>query len=399
MAYKYGFCDGFSDDLCGVSDKGTITPIGNMLGCSSHVAYVQDKCQGPRLCELLDISELNYDRRLDDVSEAFVEIPLSGDEHDSCCSCLADVEPWCHILTIVRESDGVVWSGPITKVVYRYNSVRIEARDKLAWLQKRVNEVDLFYPPGSTVPYTDVAQDIIETAMAEDDSPCVLDCIINNGDGLPAGADRGIDFPAFGGPTAFDDLQTLADFAVDYTVMNQCIILGPEQLPAIAIGILTDEHILGELEITKDGIQQANTIFVRYEGDADCDPGGTCDLQGALTCPCPGIAEGAQECYGLTEQVFDDFGLNNVDSANQVASSILNNTRIAPRILEFPPGTRLSPETPWSLNEMIPGQRMDVALSKLCLPIFQSFKIQKVEVRDGAAGEEISIDLKALNPL
>lgn len=369
------------------------------LGCAQHVAYIQEKCQGPRLCELLDISELVYDRRLDEVSSAFVEIPISGDADDPCCACLADVEPWCHVLTIVREGDGVVWTGPVTRVVYQYNSVRIEAKDKLAWLQVRVNEFSLNYPPvpgpPSTVPYTDIAQDIIELAMAEEDSACVLECIINNGDGLAPGADRSIDFPAYEGPTAYDDLQTLADFAIDYTVINQCIILGPETLPPIAIGVLTDEYILGDLEVVKDGLQQANTVFVRYEGDDDCVQ---CAAQGSPCSQpngaCPAIAEGARECYGLTERIFN-FGHTNVESATQVANTLLNNSRIAPRRIEFPPGTRLSPDTPWELNDMIPGQRIDVALSKICLPIYQSFKLQQVTVRDSAAGEEISIDLKA----
>ncbi len=239
------------------------------LGCSSHVVYVQDKCQGPRLCELLNVSDLQYDRRLDDISAATVTIPITGDVDDPCCTCLADVTPWCHELTIVRESDGVVWTGPITKVTYGYNSVRIEARDKLAWLQKRINEIDVVVAyPNTTVCLTTIGKLIIETAMADDDSPCLLDCILDMGDGLPLGTDRSVKermpynpalvgFRAFGGPTAYDDLNFLMNSGIDVTVINQCILLSGEKLPDTSIGILTDEMILGEVEVAIQALEQA----------------------------------------------------------------------------------------------------------------------------------------------
>lgn len=368
--------------------------MSGVLGCSIHVAYIQDKCNGPRLCELLDLFEVSYDRRLDDVSEAFVVIPISGDVDDPCCSCLADVEPWCHQLTIVRELDGVVWSGPITRVEYGYNTVRIEAKDNLAWVQKRVNEVDITgYNPNFTIPLTTIAKDIITVAMAEEDSACVLDCILDMGDGLPPGTDRSReDIQAFEGPTAYDDLLALSATGVDFTVVNQCIILTGVDLPAVAIGVLTDEMILGELTVIKDGDLLANRVYVRYAGDDDC--AGTCTPQGSPICPCPAMAEGDQECYGLIEMIVpDDLDLPNLDAAQVAAQTILDASRLVPRLIEFPGDTRLSPESPWSLNDMIPGQRLDVALAKLCIPIYQGFKIQQVSVTDNADGEAISVTL------
>lgn len=377
-----------------VSD-GSLMPNGQgTLGCSQHVAYIQDKCNGPRLCELLDITELSYDRRLDDISEAFVVIPISGDMDDPCCSCLADVEPWCHQLTIVRESDGVVWSGPIQKVTYGFNSVRIEAKDKLAWLQVRVNELTLGgNNPNFTKCLTTIAKEIIELAMSEDDSPCLLDCILDMGDGLPLGADRSReDFVGFGGPTAYDDLVVMGNGGVDYTTVNQCIILTGEHLPDTSVGILTDEMILGDVSIVKDGTQLGNRFYVRYTGDDDC--AGICVPQGSPICPCPARADGTKECYGLVERHIDGIQMPNLLAAQVTAQIWLDSSRLVPRVVEFGGETKLSPECPWKLNDMIPGQRLDVALSKLCIPIYQGFKIQQVSVTDGAGGESISVTLK-----
>lgn len=365
-----------------------------VLGCSQHVAYIQDKCNGPRLCELSDITELQYDRRLDDISEAFVIIPISGDSDDPCCSCLADVEPWCHQLTIVRELDGVVWSGPVTKVTYGYNSVRIDAKDKLAWLQKRAIPVTITgNNPNTAKCLTTIAKEIIEAAMAEDDSPCLLDCILDMGDGLPFGTDRSReDFVAFGGPTAYDDLITMGNGGVDYTVVNQCILLTGESLPDVSIGILTDEMIMGDVSIVKDGDLLANRFWMRYDQDDDC--AGHCIPQGSPYCPCPAEATGAVECYGRVEKVIDGIGMPNLISASVAGQIYLNSSRLVPRTIEFPGETKLSPECPFELNDIIPGQRMDVALSKLCIPIYQGFKIQQLSVTDGSDGESISVSLK-----
>lgn len=385
------------------------------LGCSQHVCYIQGKCNGARLCELFDVSLISYDRRLDDISEAVVEVTISGDSDNPCCACLGNAEPWCHVLTIVREGDGVVWTGPIQSIIYGYDKVRIEAKDKLAWLQVRVNETPIDYnpnPPSGSgllhpVPLTTIAKRICEVAMIDDDdSPCFLDCILDLGDGQPLDAPRNVEFPGFGGPTAYDDLTSLGSGGIDFTVVNQCLILGPETLPARAIGTLLDEHIMGDISVIKDGNLLGNRYFVRYTGDDDC--AGRCIPQHLpdpcvpeyICCPCPAVVETTEEgrsCYGLVERLIaDTLGIPNVTSATNLGNQLLNASKVAPRVIQFPSGTQLSPDTPWGINDMIPGQRIDVALSKLCLPVFQSFKLQHVTVEDGAEGEKISIELKAL---
>src|ERR1051325_64660 len=375
----------------------------SVLGSSQHQVFVQQKCRGPRLCQLSGVTELQYDRRLDDISQAVVTVSISGDVDEPCCECLGSSEPFCHALTIVREGDGVVWYGPIVDIDYGYNTVTIEANDNLVWLTKRVNEIDVTWGyPNTTIELTTMAKTLIEVAMADEDGGCVLDCVLDLGDGLPAGTDRSVDFgirsptnpnfigfPAFGGPTAYDDLLALTNSGIDVTAINHCILLSGEGLPSVPIGILTDEMILGEVSIRKNGRLAANRVYSRYADDDD-DTECSSHVPSAPT-PCPAVAEGDQECYGLLEMVTPDPGeVADLASAQVLAEIYMNASRLVPRTIEFPSGTKLSPDCPWGLNDMIPGQRLDVALSKLCVPIYQAFKLQEVSVVDNAEGEEIS---------
>lgn len=450
------------------------------LGCSQHVCYIQDKCNGPRLCELSDVTSLQYDRRLDDISQAFVEVAISGDSDSPCCSCLGDVEPWCHVLTIVREGDGVVWTGPVQKVTYSSDKVRIDAADKLAWLKVRVISIPFgdkgrsvedvvlnstttvtsatVNPPFSTVnnpsinftsdigksisgngipagtiitavlsptsitisqaatvtatnvvvtilnlqvPITTRASDYARLAMSDDDdSPCFMDCVLDLGDGLVTLEEqefsgREIYFPSFDGPTAWDKYQFFGTIGINFTVINQCLILSPPTLPDAAIGILTDEMILGDYDIIKNGELQGNQYYVDYDNDNDAIQ--TCIPEGSLVVPCPAQAfTDDLGCYGRVMKIEPNNNYPGLAVATVVANNALSATKITPRQLEFPSSTRLSPEVPWELSDMIPGQRIDVAITKLCIPIFQSFLLQQVQVQDGANGEQISITLQSI---
>lgn len=455
------------------------------LGCSQHVAYIQDKCGGPRLCELSDISSLQYDRRLDDISQAFVEIPISGDADIACCTCLGQVEPWCHVLTIVREGDGVVWTGPVQKVTYSRDKVRIDASDKLAWLKKRVISIPFGdkgrafddailnstttltlatlpmppIPPFGTVddpsinftsdigksisgigipagtiitavlsptsiimsqaatvtasnvvvtvlnlqvPITTRASDYARLAMSDDnDSPCFMDCVLDLGDGLltleeQEFSGREIYFPSFDGPTAWDKYQFFGTIGINFTVINQCLILGPPTLPAKAIGILTDEMILGDFDIIKNGEIQANQYYVDYDNDNDAIL--TCGPEGSLVVPCPAqVFTDDLSCYGRLMNIEPNNNYPGLATAKVVAQGALDATKITPRQIEFPSSTRLSPETPWTLGQMIPGQRIDVSITKLCIRVYQSFLLQQVQVQDGPTGEQISVTLQSIS--
>jgi len=356
------------------------------LGCGINEAYITWKCGTPRFCPVLEGAEITWGRTLNDISEAEVVVPLSGTADSTCCDCLGDVEPWCHELHVARDGQDV-WLGPITEIVYEFDKVTIRAIDLLGWSTVRVPEVPIDYTVttgAGAADWTTIAQAVLDVAFAEDD-PCLLPYVSASLTGY-VGEQKFAPYQ----DTAFDQIDALAATGLEYTVVGRTVILTSPNVPNAAIATLLDEHIVGDVQLTKTGLLQADRWFVHYEND-DTD-----------TPPGPGYREAAnQYCYGLIERIRStDTALANKESAEVVAQVYVDATAIAPRLLEIPDGSQLSPETPWTIDAMIPGVRVDVGVTRLCVNATQSFRLTGVQVRQTAAGaEEVSVSLGPLNVL
>jgi hypothetical protein len=358
------------------------------LGCGINRAYITWKCGTPRFCPVLESTEITWNRALNDISEAEVVVPLSGNADDVCCECLGDIEPWCHELHIERDGEDV-WLGPVTEIVYEFDKVTIRALDLLGWTTVRIAEVEIsnfeIDPAAPDLDMTTIAEEVLNIAFVDDD-PCALDYV----SALPSGVMGQRIFSPYT-DTAFDQLDALAQTgAPEYTVVGRTIILMGPQTPTTPIATLMDEHIIGTVQLTKDGTLQANRWFVHYDDDeTDIPPG-------------PGVADAPDRfCYGLLERMKEGTGLPNKTNAEEAGQVLLDATPNAtmPRLLEIPEGSQLSPLAPWPLSAMIPGVRVDVAVTRLCVDATHSFRLVGVGVRQDANGEQVTLSLGPLNPL
>lgn len=381
------------------------------LGCADLTAFVTEQCGAPTLCQLNDVSHIQWGRKLDNISEAEVIIPTGAMHQGECCECVARIEPWCHELHVFRSGE-YVWSGPVTEVTYGYDKVTIRAQDVLAWTQFRVPELTLDYLTGDNQ-IIDIAEAILLLAFAEHD-PCVTPNIkkFSLGDALQL-----LPIPCLE-QTAFEQLSDLTDGLLDFTVLGRSIYLGGEPITEDGLPhptpILTDELIFGDIEYVKDGYLAGNRYYTRYDGDdvaAQCAPEVDITAPGA-PCKCPAISEVAHgpctcfdandvdHCFSPLERLLDlDTGIPaNHDTAKQYGDAHLAATRITPRTLDFKDGTRLSPETPLTINDLVPGRRINVILSELCLPVSAVFRLVEMQSsQTNGADEEVTISLQLLD--
>lgn len=368
MAYKCGYAKGYLDNCRPM--RLPRTSSNGRLGCAINEAFITGRGGSPILMGLTGADSIDWDRRLDDTSQAQVVVKNNSE----CCDVIADVEPWCHELHIKRGEEEV-WVGPVTEVLYNFDNVTIKARDMTFWLTKRVAEVDIDNSAtGTGIPLdiVTIAQNVLTIALIEDD-PGILPYVLP----YPSGLITQRKMPAYT-DNAFNQLQSLADTGLNYTAVCRTIILGGTNIPLAPIATLTDSNILSDVTLIKSGLLQGNRYFVHFDNDLNS----------------PAMSEVAKQCYGLLEEIrHGNDNLPGFDDAKQVATTYVNFVGTAPRLLDMGSEAKLSPDTPWTISEMIPGARVDVALSRLCIDVFQSFKLSSMQVKQSFKGEEVSIKL------
>src|SRR5438105_481314 len=380
MAYRYGFCDGYSDAPCGI--RKPRPSLNGRLTCGVNSAFITSKGGSPRKGSLFGVQSLTYDRRLDDISLAEVVINIQGNDQDNCCELLADIEPWCDELHIERNGEEV-WVGPITEVIYSFKTVTVRARDLLFWLQVRVlqSTIDTTAAGTGNEDITTTALRIINDAFAGNDPPNVLSYVQSTLTGTVSARF----YTAFG-DTDLNYFTSLAATGLNFTAINRTIIIGGRQLPLNSIATLTDQMILSDVTVNKTGLLQGNRIYEHFTGDAGV----------------PAVSEVPFQCYGRIEQVRTD-DLPDSMSAQQTADAYALAVGTAPRILEVSSGgdATLSPETPWDFAEMIPGVKVTVFLTRLCVPIEDRYQLTFVQVQQSSdkPTETVSIRLGTVNPI
>lgn len=352
----------------------------NRLGCGSAGAFITGKCGYPTVCVLDNISDVEWDRRLDDVSQATIKIGLSGGTDGACCECLNEIEPWCHELHITRN--GVEqWCGPVTKVTYTFNEVIIEAIDMIGWLGVKIPAADSTFAVATnltTIAYG-TANSIFNVAMIEEPS-CYLDAASFSA--FP-NAITGIRTYKAYGATSLEYLNDLAHSGLNYTTLGRLIVLSGEITQLTPLIVLRDEHILGDVEIVKDGQLAGNRYYVHYKNDLG--------VPAVYTHP-------TSYCYGKIEKMLTADSITTVANAQAMATSYANATFVAPRTVEIPAGSRLHPDTPWTISEMVCGARVDVQISGLCFKIEQSFTLNAMKLTETASeGEQVLITLVPIN--
>lgn len=354
------------------------------LGCGEPQFFLTARCATSGVLCVLDgnVIRAKWDRRLDDISKAELVMGFGGDQNYTCCECLADAEPWCHELHIWRDGQEV-WVGPIQEIEYENDTVTVRASDSLAWLNVRIPSDDLnFTVKAGTGPIdlSELAEVLLEVAFIEDFDNGFT-CEYDNRFVAETGIVLEQYYEKFN-QTAYEILAYISDAGLDFTTIGRTIAFFADTSPLTPLIQLTDEHIKGGLKVRKDGTLQGNRYYVHFEED-----GGI-----------PAKSEVAKYCYGPIERILDGQGLVSGIDAGNVAQIYAEAAGIAPRLIEMTPGSQLSPDTPWEINQMVPGARVDVAVTKLCLNLTQSFRLTNVEAEyTPDDGETIGITLTPIN--
>lgn len=311
-------------------------------------------------------TSVEWNRILDDTSDAKVVVNVKDAE---CCDTLGQVRTWCNDMSLYRDAD-LVWQGPVSGISYTGDQVTVSAKDVTAWLARRVirNLLDFTIATGSGA--TDlalIAQAILQDALGPDD-PNVLQYLAVTLSGV-VGERK---YPA-NSSYAGDELRELARTGIDFTAIGRRIIIAGE-VPFGRLATLTDEDFAGPLTVIEDGTAAVSKAYVVGQG---------------VTATSGGIGP-----CGLIERLEKEDEIRDLNSAQAEADALVMAGSPTPLYLEVPDGSRLTPEAPVQISELVPGVTIPVASTQTCREVSALLRLTKLAVTfNSTDGESVGVTL------
>jgi hypothetical protein len=347
------------------------------MACEKHTAFLFDRGGLTRIIALDPMVSVSWGRVRDDVSMA--QVVLSSPE---CTEIVAEIEGGRHELVIYRGQQRI-WEGPITLVIYGRSTVTIEARDVMHYAYRTImrSAYNNAYPNITRV--TTRAKTILQTELArrEAESPPInvlpfLKVLERTDD---AGTSRAtIPFQK----TVFDDVDDMAaKSGLDYTTVGRSIIIHDTDIALGRTAPLTEQDIIGDVIVTQYAMELAT--FAAVSGG-----------NGMY-----GYTGGPDPYYGLVEildDAYDEDEGGEPPTQNELNSQAIRNLKgrnPTPITVRVPDGSTLSPTSPVTIDELVPGVQVPLLATLTGRRFSQMQKLDKVQVREDSGGEVISVTL------
>lgn len=347
------------------------------------------------ITDITGIIQLYWERTIDDFSEARVRFrPQKGDD---CCAKLSTkwdangnvidpgIWPWSHEIIIYRDGEPV-WTGPIFSfdetVTPDENTdfMQLNARDHLAWLDRRVIHTKL--PFGGTVPFdlVDIARFIILDAFGTRDN---IGITAANLPPYPPSGRKGNRSTRPREARAGDELREVARGGIDFTCVGRTIIVkGVRRDPAIGSPELRNRDFQAGVEIRIVGADAATTGYAvgkQPTEPADNPPPPPIGQAYAPGVPTTGAKAGIHPYWGLIEALTNASETDSQDFLDWMASTLVEETMPPPRALSIPASSMLSPEANVSVHDLIPSRHFKITIKGTCSMLSQYMRLSHVE--------------------
>jgi hypothetical protein len=359
-----------------------------VFSCGRHTAEIRSMGDVYLIGPAEPLMRVRYNRIKDDVSHAEIELPTY-----ECCDLLSELRTVMHELHIFR--DGVpVWQGPITRLEYDVDTVRVYAEDML-WVAKKHTVEE-----GYNHSHPDIGNVISDMHWQ-----IIVQCFMKNGDpwrmtsGGPLGGDLHL-FPIHHADladdprearvvfpysmTTWEDFDKYAeDYGADYTVVNRDIYYWDIHLAWKIIPDLTEEFISDAPRIVEYGNQLiTRAIVTNGKGYA-----------GMVVAPDDVLA-----AYGyiddLTSNVSESSIVDGPPSVEDVtewaetARRKLDGAYPSPVAIVIPANTTLLPDSPWTFDDLFPGAWFQITVDRLCRSVTEWQRLHEVVVEERAPNGE-----------
>lgn len=343
--------------------------VAGRLGVGEYVAQITGRGGAPVYGEM-PWDTVNYTRPANETGEATVRW-FAGDV--TVPAFVVDAEPWEHDLTIWRVSEpDPVFGGPLRTCTYDDGAVAVAAKDGTAWFERRriyadttYDDVDLAYIFGK----------IGAEALAPDPSPG-LTLIVGPcgfvGTRVTRAAERAL---------AADLMRELARSGVDWTVVGRNILIGGADLAAGLGDLVLVDEAVDKARLTKAGDSTVTQQTIRWQ---------TPVTQAPMLVTVPSALGVAR--YGILEALDEEPDIADATSAGAAAQGRLDLLSANPRII----ACSLTSDAPATVNQLVPGRRVDFRVSSLPTSATGVSRLQKVSVAATQTGETVTLETTPL---
>jgi hypothetical protein len=403
-----------------------ILPAVRTLGCGLYDVWLTYR-GGVAIRQLPDVSDIQFNRILNAVSEAQITLGKGGGHamDDACCVAISDINPWSHEIAIYRGSGGttsirdLVWVGPVRRIEIDADAGQafITAKDLFSHFDRRFYRGESYPNPGivaaggDTVPDLDVDdtdlayiwEQVVRDALEPDNPNIAVES--PNLTGVPATRFVGRGQYRFAG----DVLRELANSGIDYTVVNRTIRAGASEILTPAIGMLTDEHFAKAPKIIIDGDDMATRWVVGGAGTGQDGPDEAGDTSLTLFVsdalfisaidpidPDFGLIEqyifqpeiedhpgegGISTAAGAGRPSYPYFnGADNTDASYSIYQAARSRWELHHQPYTTVEGGELDPSAPFDFNTLIPGSTLRVNLRSGCRDVTGYYRLHEVKV-------------------
>lgn len=344
------------------------------LGCGEYTVYLQER-GGDRLAQF-PWETIDFGRRLDEISDATVEVPVEGiAEDDDCCYWLSLINPWEHEIAIYRDG-AEEWVGVVEEPTFTRDVVRLSCRDLFIWFENRL------LPLGRQFVSTDLGtifQQYVDDALSQDNPGITVDA---NEVGIVG--DRTNDPTDF--RRAADELRELARSGIDWTMIRRTMRVGGEEVPVDAIAILLDDAF-NDLELRIGGRETATEVVVVGGQDPDFETTVFARVGGV------------DPVLGLLQLAANESSILDENSAEAAAQTRLDLRQEPPFFING----ELSQLAGVEFSDLVPGAAVDVDLDIGCRAVLGTLRLRTVDVTvaatDQGVEESVEVELMSLGTI
>ena len=366
------------------------------LSCVLHTAELFDRGGRKKIGSLGPLTRVKWERRRDDISVAQIWIATVD---KSCAEVLRLAETNRTELVIFR-GDKRVWEGPVNRIAYQGNSVEIEAKDLMYYVQRTImrNEYDNRYPNVGLV--LDRVERVMTAELARKEALDPSCNILNHIRYIYADTAAGATdarTAAHTLPYEMTVFQHIDNYAwrggMDYTVVGRSIMFFDVHTRIGQTPMVTADDFIGDPIITQYGAE-LTTYVAMTDGKGHWGEAGGID-------PYYGEWEVLHQAYdenASTPDPEDDNEPSVAEMSSQARRSWIQGMRPA-LVVRIPDNTRLNPAGVLTIEDLVPGVWIPLTATLPGRTLSQMQKLDNMSVEETAeGGEEIKVTLSPAYP-